>query len=174
MGDFVAYSSRWRMVVMALGAAAFVGLGLWMGGAFGPPPSSRNRPDVVVFALGWISVAFFGFCGVMAVKRLFDTSVQLQIGPPGIYWASWSDKTIPWSEITDVTTSSIKGQKMIVLHLRRPACFPRRGSAGMFASADRIFASANRILTGGNIAIPLTGMNRSFDEAMSAIARFRC
>jgi hypothetical protein len=116
--------------------------------------------------VGWFSVLFFGLCGIAAVKRLFDPNDQLKIGPSGVRWRPWSEHTIPWSEIVEVTIWSFKRQKAIVLHLRSPASFPGRGLAAMFAGA-------NRKLTGGDISISLTGTDRSFEEAMSAIARFR-
>ena len=61
---------------------------------------------------------------------------------------------------------SYKRQKSIVLHLSNPARFPGRGLTAKLASA-------NRMLTGGDISISLTGTNRNFDDAMSAIVRFR-
>lgn len=166
MGDFVAYNSRWRVALIYFGAMVFVVLGLWMVGTFGDTPSSRRYPALVTFGVGWFSILFFGLCGIAAIKKFFDDRVQLQIGHSGIRGSPWSDHLIPWSEITDVTTWSYKRQKAIVLHLRHPALFPGRGLAAMLASA-------NRKLTGGDISISLTGTNRSYDDAISAIARFR-
>ena len=73
------------------------------------------------------------------------------------------DKTIPWSEIVDVTTW--RG-KSIILHIRGSSLFPGRG---MSAILTRI----NRMIAGGHVDIMLTGFNRGFDEAMDAIADFR-
>jgi hypothetical protein len=36
-----------------------------------------------------------------------------------------------------------------------------------------MFGSANRLLTGGDVALSLVGTDKSFDEAMEAIAEFR-
>lgn len=166
MDDFVAYPSRPRIALFTLGSVAFVVAGLWMGGMFGPVPTSSRSSPVLVFAAGWLSVVFFGFCGLMWGKRLFDRREQLRIGPDGIRSALWSDQTIPWSEIVDVTTWSYRGQKTIVLHLRDKTRFPGRGMAAMFASA-------NRGLTGGDITISLMGTNRGVEDALSSIARFR-
>jgi hypothetical protein len=154
------------LALLAAGAAVFVGLGLWMSGLFGPPPASHRYSAPLVAAIGWFAVLFFGLCGAVAIKRMFDSREQLRIGPSGIRYASWSEQTIPWSEIIDVTTWSHRGQSAIVLHLRSPACFPGRGLAAALAGA-------NRGLTGGDISISLTGTDRSFDEAMSAIAQLR-
>ena len=151
---------------MALGSAGFVALGLWLGGAFGPPFAPSLNSLSREFVVGWLSAIFFGFCFVIAVKRLFDKGEQLRIGAAGVRWAPWSDQTIPWAEIIDVTTCSVERQKGIVLHLRDPSRFPGRGPAAIFLRLDRL-------LTGGHISITLAGTDRSFGEALSAIARFR-
>ena len=166
MEDFVAYPSRWRIVLMILGAIGFVALGLWMVGAFGPPPTSHRSGPIFTFVWGWVSIAFFGWCGVLGVKRLFDTGEELRIGTNGIRWARWSDQTIPWSEISDVTIWSYQRQKLIILHLRNPDLYLRSG-------IRRVFVSTNRALTGGDIGISLAPTDRSFGEAMTAIEHFR-
>ena len=166
MQDFVALPSRWRLALMALGAAAFVAIGLWMAGMFGAAPRTDRYSADATNAIGWICVAFFALCGVAIVRRLFDTRAQVRIGPHGILWVRLSDRTIPWSDITDITEWSHRGQRMIILHLRDPARWPPRG-------VSALLAGANRALTGGDVAISLTGTDRSFDEAVAAIGRFR-
>lgn len=162
--DFVAYVSPQRMAIAIVASACFVAAGLWMGGLFGPPPSSSRYSPEVTAAMGWICVAFFGYCGVAAAKRISNKTEQLRIGREGVRWARWSDQTIPWSDITDVGTWKYKGQKAIVLRLRDPGQYPGGLSA---------LAGVNRTLSGGDIAISLTGMNRSFADAMAAIERHR-
>lgn len=166
MEDFVAYPSRWRIAVATLVAAGFVALGLWMLGAFGPPPPSRRYPAVAVVAVGWLCVAFFGLFGVFNARRMFDGNEELRIGPAGIRWTRWSDQTIPWSAVIDVTTWKYKGQRSIVLHLRDATRFPGKPLLALLARL-------NRPLTGGDIVISLTGTNRSFIDGLSAIERFR-
>ena len=165
-GDFVAYPSRRRIALLVLGSTAFVAIGLWLAGAFGPAPVTTRYPVEVTIAIGWFSVAFFGLCGIGWTKRLFDTRECVRIGPAGIRWTYWSDETIPWSEIADVRTWSFKRQRSIILHLRDARRFPGRGIAAMMAGA-------NRRMTGGDVCMTLTGTNRGFDEAMAAISRFR-
>lgn len=172
MTDFVAYSSRWRIALLTLLAVGFVALGAWEVGAFGVPPRSGRLPAIVPMIIGWSCILFFGACGLILIGKLTDTSEQLRINAAGIRWTRWSDQTIPWAEITDVTIWEpvVQGvfyrQKMLVLHLRDPARFPGGGLSGALAGA-------NRKLTGGDIAISLTGMDCSFAEALSAIERLR-
>lgn len=151
------------MLFAAVGAVA---LGIWMIGGFGEVPSSRRYSSGFFRAIGWLCILFFGTCGLAIVKKLFDNSAQLQIGPSGIRWSPWSDQLIPWSEIIDVTTWGHKGQRFIILHLTNADRFPSRGLSAKLAGA-------NRMLTGGDIHISLTGTDRTHDEALDAIAQFR-
>ena len=166
MREFVAYNSRWRLIVLLLGAGGFVVLGLWMIGAFGEVPSSRRYSASVTSIIGWSSILFFGLCAVAGVKRIFDDGVQLQIDPSGIRWTPWSDTLIPWSEIAEVSTWSYRRQNLIILHLNDPARFPGRGLGARLAGA-------NRRMTGGDISISLAGTDRNYSDAMSAIDHFR-
>lgn len=156
---FEARNSRWRLGLLLLGAIAFVVAGLWMAGLFGAPP------DPSLTWIGWASIMFFGFCAVIAARRMFDDAVQVRISGQGIFARSWSDQTIPWSEITDVSVWTYRRQKSIILHLRDPARFPGHGLAGRLQAA-------NRAMTGGDIAISLAGTDGHFDAAVQAIGQF--
>ena len=169
MNEFRAYNSRWRMVLLFLGALGCVAAGLWFVGAFGEPPEfnvARRRGRVAQeFALygGWASIIFFGLGTPIIAKKLFSREPHLVIDERGIHSPQWSDATIPWSEITEVTTWF---EKTIVLHLAEPGRFPGKG-------LGRILSGANKALTGGNIAISLVGTDREVDDAMTAIASFQ-
>ena len=166
MEGFVAHNSRWRVMIIVLGAVGFVCLGLWMVGTFGEVPASRRHSAGYMIGLGWLCIIFFGFCAIAGAKRLFNEKPQILIGPAGIVWTPWSEQLIPWSEISDVTTWSYRGQSAIILHLRESSRFPGRG-------LSQRLAGVNRKLTGGDIAISLTGTDRTYADAMSAIEQFR-
>ncbi len=166
MDDFVAYPHRGQIALMILGSASFVAAGFWMLGAFGPPPISEHRsPEHSVF-VGLVSVVFFGAMGFLWIRRLFDGREQLRIGPGGIRVTRWSEQTIPWSEVIDVTTWGHRRQTMIVLHLRDRTRFPGQGMEAMLTWLSRS-------MEGGDIWISLTGTDRSVSEAISAVHHFR-
>lgn len=166
MDDFVACPSRWKIALIMSGGLVFVGLGLWMAGMFGAAPASHRYSPELVRLTGWVAVGFFGLCCVVAAGRLFDKREQVRIGPDGIRARHWSDQTIPWAEIVEITTWSYRRQTSIILHLRDPSLFPGRGVAGLLSGA-------NRGLTGGDVAVSLTGTDRTTEAALAAIAGFR-
>lgn len=166
MDDFVAHPSPWRAALLSLGCVAFVVIGLWLAGLFGPIPASNRYSPALTLVAGWCSVVFFGLCGMMWVRAIFRKKDVLRIGSAGVRSTQWSGQTIPWSEIVDVTTWSYQGQMSIVLHLKDRTRFPGRGLAAMLAGA-------NRQLTGGDIFISLTGTDRRTEDALCAIERFR-
>ena len=163
---FVAHNSRSRLFLLLLLGLGFVSAGLWWIGAFGEVPPSRRYGPVGIKVLGWLCVLFFGLCSIVYARRLFDMKPHLEINQSGILNRAWSSDTIPWSEIADVTSWSHRRQQCIILHLRNPARYPARGFL------QNLLAGPNRMLTDGDIAISLTGTDRSFGEAMSAIDHF--
>jgi hypothetical protein len=160
--DFVAMPSRPRIALLILGSIGFVATGLWMIGAFGDPPEMNRYSPLFITIIGWASILFFGFCGFMGIKLLFDRDEQVRINASGVYWKRWSDQTILWADITDVGVWEHHRQKAIILNLRDPA---RYRSSTMMGK----LSGANRALTGGDVAISLTGTDRKFDDAMAAI-----
>jgi hypothetical protein len=156
---FEARNSRWRLALLLMGALAFVAVGIWMAGLFGVPPEPGEA------WIGWVCVLFFGFCAIIAVRRMADDEVQLRVSGQGVMARQWSDQTIPWSEITDVSVWTYRRQKSIILHLRDPAKFPGSGLAGRLQSA-------NRAMTGGDVAISLAGTDGKFDDAVQTIGQF--
>ncbi len=157
--DFVARYAPARLLLMLCGAIAFVALGLWIGGAFGEPP----RPGKEIW--GWLAAGLFGLCACAIAPRLGDRDDQLRISPSGIQSKPWSDDLIPWSQISRISVWEHRNQRSILLHLLHPERFPSQRLLGKLAAA-------NRALTGGDVAITLTGTDRTFDDAMRAIERF--
>lgn len=169
MEDFVAYESRPILGLVLVMAGAIFLAGLWLSGIFGTVPHSPSHSDRETVVVGWCFLLFSGFFGFLTLKSFLNPSEQLRIGPQGVRFADWSDDTIPWSGITKVTTRELEGrfvQKVIVLNLQNPDRFPGRGLA-------RVVAAENRNRGGGDIFLNLSGTNRSFADALSAIQRFK-
>ena len=154
MEDFIAQRSPWRIALRIFVCASFVGLGLWAIGALGEMPQSPRYSPAMTFIIGCFAIVLFGYVGLTSIRTLFGDSVTLRISTLGICWKEWSDQTIPWIEITDVTTWVYQRQKFIILHLRDSSHFPSRAT-------EAPFSAINRALTGGEIAISLAATDRS-------------
>jgi len=160
MGDrFVARDSPWRLSLLLLAAFACVALGLWIAGLFGPSP----KPGMEWF--GWLAAFFFALAPFRIVPRLLDRSDQMIIDRNGIYWRQWSEVTIPWSAIRHFSRRSVRGQQFVCLHLKDPSMFSRAGALAWLAAF-------NRRLNFGDVALTVTGTDRSHDELVAAIDRY--
>ncbi|WP_131814189.1 STM3941 family protein [Mycolicibacterium fortuitum] len=154
MPEFSARYSPWRLVMLTV-------LGVLMG-AMSAWVASSAEASLLHKAVGACGTLFFLGAAVLTAVRLFDRREQLSVSPEGIYYKQWSEAVIPWDEIVGVTVWKYRRQRAIILHLADPRRFPSTTLLGRVARA-------NRRLTGGDIAISLTPMDRSFDEAMTAI-----
>lgn len=152
--EFSARYSPWRLVTTLLFGVLLAAISAWI--------TLNVELSPLYGVLGVVSCLIFLSLAVIAMIRLFDRGEQLRVAPGGIYYKRWSEAVIPWHEIVGVTVFRDRYQNFIMLHLADPQRFPSTTPVGRLSRA-------NRRLTGGDIAISLTPMDRSFDEAMTAI-----
>lgn len=164
--SFVAYPSRWRLALFMLLGLGFVALGLWMIGAFGSVPSSTRYPYFETLIVGWACLIFSSACVAAYIPRLLEAGEQVRVDARGIFYSQWSDATIPWSQISEVTVRSYRSSRFIIIHLKDRRLYPGKGLAALLAGP-------NRMMTGGDISVSLSGTDRSYDEAISAIEQYR-
>ena len=120
MPAFETTASKKKMGLVLIGALCFVALGAWL--AFFPEQFSESRRGGLAKYAGWASIIFFGFCSLIAVKQLFNSSVQIRIDDAGVYAKKVSTQTIIWADIEavealEMTVASNK-QKFAILRLR--------------------------------------------------------
>ena len=157
---FEARNSPGKKALAVLGSVAFVALGLWLVGAFGP-----DHPTGVKATLGgWACIIFFGGLGLMGARAMFDRSVVLRIDRSGIWSKGFSEATVPWSAITEMSSVKIERQKYVGLGLADPDRYPRKGVA-------RLASATNAMTMGYPMMIGVAGTDRSFAELEDAIAR---
>ena len=155
---FEARNSRWRLALLALLALGFVAAGLWLIGAFGPDHPTGVKATV----FGWLSILFFGACGIVVLFRMRDTDVVLRVDAHGIWWKQLSDSIIPWHEIAEVGIVTMHRQKMLGLMVADPARYRGRTLQGRLSGA-------NQALTGYPICLTVTGTDRAFAELVAAV-----
>lgn len=156
MQPLVARNSRWRILLIILGSLAFVVAGVWIAGVAGPAPKPGKE------WVGWLSIIFFGAGAAVVGSQLFNDDIQIRISDSGIYYRKWSEQTIPWGEISAVSVWTFRRQKFPILHLVQPNRYPSRTLSGKLSAT-------NRLLTGGDITISLSGMDRNFNDVVAAI-----
>jgi hypothetical protein len=160
---FEARTQVWRLALYIAAAIAFVLAGIWMVGGFGADHPEGGEAMLV----GWASILFFGFCGVVLARRTFDTGPVIRVDSQGIWAKNWSDATIPWAEITDLHFFTMHRQKMLGLVLRDISRFPPTGIAGRLAGANRAFTGVDAIWLTTN------GTDKSFADLEAAVTAQR-
>jgi hypothetical protein len=151
--------SPWRMLMLIAGALAFVVLGLalifgWM---------DERRSGHFVQAIGWISVVFFGACGLVGAWRLVSVrGPVVTISPAGIRDVRVAKETIPWRVIHDISTWEYQRQKVMVLDVD-PAV-ERRLTLSMVARMSR---RANASLGADGLCVAATGLSMRYDDLLA-------
>lgn len=158
MPEFSARYSVWRLLTTLLFGMLLAAISAWI--------TLNVELSLLYGVLGVVSCLIFLGLAVIAMIRLSDRGEQLRVAPDGIYYKRWSETVIPWNEIVDVTVFRDRYQNFIMLHLADPQRFPSTTPVGRLSRA-------NRRLTGGDIAISLTSMDRTFDDALTVIENYR-
>ena len=155
---FVARTAPGRMLLLIVGSLAFVAIGLWLVGAFGPPPQPGRT------WAGWLGVVVFGLCAISGIFLLLGPREQVVIDDRGIFYPRRSPDILPWSEIDTISVTAVRRQRFLSVKLRDPHLFPPSTLLGHVGSL-------NRVLGFGDVAIGTAGTDRSFDELLAAIER---
>jgi len=104
---------------------------------------------------------------IVALVQVVGPRHTLTIDGFGITWTQRSDKTIPWSAITDLGILTVgRRQNFLALCLVDPDRYPpahKRKRSGPSLSA-RIY--------GGDVHIPLSMLNTSGKAALSAVDQY--
>lgn len=155
--------SRTKVLLLGAGALLAVALGGWFLTldqselrAFGP----FGRP-ALLYSAGLASVLFFGWCGLIAFKKLFDPKPGLVFTESGLTDNSsgLSAGFIPWSEITGIEVYEVQGQKSLIVLVTHPERYLEIGGP-----VKRWFTRATFNMCGSPIAIPASTLRVPFEE----------
>lgn len=151
---------------LIFGAFCFVVVGIWMatiqaaGDVADLPFQSSTLPRVI----GIVGILFFGFCGLIAIRKMLDNKPGLIITAIGFDDNSSGAAAgfIPWSDVTAVTTYAIAGQKILVVKVRDLKKYNQRGN-----TFKRFINRMNTRLCGSPIAIAPNTLDASLDELLA-------
>jgi hypothetical protein len=107
----VIYPSRIKMLLVLLGAIAFVVMSIWIA----TPDIARIVAPWEVFIASYIGVPFFAACGLYAIYRLVWRRPALEIDSTGITDAASALGAgyLSWSEVGRVVLYKFQGQSML-------------------------------------------------------------
>jgi len=170
---FEAHYKSSKLFGLVILGIMFAALGWWMvqrpDGAFEDSMKIEGLASLlgvsnnaVGHGVGWIC-ALMGIAVLPVVaKRASFAGPAIRIDQNGIYWHSWSDKPIPWSNIAGYKPYSIHRQKMVGLTLRDPS---RDRSPSLIGKMTGL----NAMMGFGHVALSAQSTDKSFDELLWAI-----
>jgi len=155
--------SKSKMLLLIVGAVGFVALGIWLSQLDPSWIESQRRFNnpALVHAIGIVAIVFFGLCGVVGVRKLFDSKPGLVLSSAGMLDRSSaaSERLIPWCDIERFDTYEIHKQKFLVVKLVAPEKYMASGGALMQA-----LNRANMKMVGSPVAISSNTLKIGFDE----------
>jgi hypothetical protein len=163
--------SKTKLLLLITGAGAFVAIGLWMAMMDAAEIESMrhfNSP-ALVHGIGVIGIAFFGLCGIVAIKKFFDKKPGLVLSAAGVIdnASGVSAGFVPWSEITGFEIYEVVGQKMLVVKVVNPDKYVEKGSA-----VKRKLNSANFKMCGSPIVMTSNGLKIGFTKLLDVCNQY--
>ena len=158
--------SRTKIVLLLLGAVAFVLLSAWLWTI--ADHQTRHNPFYVKGA-AIAGASFFGLCAGFAFIKLFDPKPGLIIDAEGIVDNSSgvSAGRIPWREIRGFRVTTVQKQRFITFEVEDPLKYVDRGNF-----LRRKLNRANLKYFGSPVQISANALQIKFDELLSVIAQF--
>jgi len=153
---YVIGSQMVLVILFVLLAAA----GVFVGGFVGSMP----HPEPIVGG-AW-TILGLGAAAILLRRRL-DTGVRVRIDADGIYAKHYSPATIPWSQVTRIWKILARRQPVLRFELAAPSDYPPGGPLARLACAMERSGGL------GPLGINPHSLDRSFDELVAAVRRYR-
>jgi len=155
--------NRTKIVLLVVGAIAFVAAGLWIWSIADTRPEDAVRMKATAVA----AIGFFGLCAVYGSVKLFDRKPGLVIDAEGIIDNSSAVAVgrIAWSDVVAITVNAIERQRFLTVAVRDPQKYAARGGP-----LRRLLHAANLKRAGSPINISSTALRIGFDELECALS----
>jgi len=163
--------SKVKIILITLGAITFVLLGVWFFSLDAETIESQRRfnSPTLVYGIGFISIVFFGLCGLFGIKKIFDKSPGLVVSSDGILDNSSgiSAGIIPWSEVVSIGEYQVQKQKFISIQVTDPEKYANNGNA-----LKRMANRANIKICGTPINISANSLKINYRELLETITEY--
>ena len=115
---------------------------------------------VAVVVVGWVGALFFGFCGLVWVRRaVLQQGAVVTISPEGFRDVRVARETVPWADVLEISTWTQSGQDVLVLRVADDV-WDRLTLTTIARSSRR----ANRALGADRLAVTAQGLRTSYPE----------
>lgn len=116
-----------------------------------------------------VSVFFFGLCGLIGVKKIFDSKPGLTLNSEGITDNSSGVAAgfIQWSEIDGINESQFQKQKFVSIMVKNPEKYLNSGSA-----LQKIAKKANLKMCGTPINISANSLKMKYEELFKTVTEY--
>lgn len=161
--------SKLKLVMMLVGALAFVAIGCWF--VIAPPKISNaywGNPTRLAIA-GYGSIIFFGLCAAFFIRKLPDTKPGLIIDETGLFDNSGalSAGQILWKDIENISVLEMHKQKLLMLEVNNPQEYIDRQKSLL----KRKGMALNYKMYGTPISITANGLSMPFDELLALVTQ---
>lgn len=162
MSRLVVYASKVKMILISFGGLAFVGLGLFL--------LFLEESDWIFKTIGIISILFFGWCTLFAIKQIFSKQPALIIDENGItdYSSAIKAGLVEWKDIEDVQFTEYMGQLFLSIYTYDKDLIINR-SHGM----QKMLYQANTKLIDSQVNIVYKNLKCPVDDLIEHIQYFR-
>jgi hypothetical protein len=160
--------SKSKIIMMLIGATAFVAIGLWFVIA---PPEIKNsywgNPTKMAI-VGYASILFFGLCAAFFIRKLPDTKPGLIIDSIGLIDNSGalSVGQILWADIVNISVLEMHKQKLLMLEVKNPQEYIDRQNGLL----KRKGMELNYKMYGTPISITANGLKMPFQELFTLVS----
>ncbi|CAN1565226.1 hypothetical protein MCEMIH16_02870 [Caulobacteraceae bacterium] len=103
--------SRVKLAFMLTGCLAFVAIGVMLA----DDPGLKSR------VIAWVSILFFGWCALSAVRMLLEPATLTADARCVSYRSPFQEGLWAWNEIDAITVRRIRGTTIVGLRLFHPA-----------------------------------------------------
>ena len=118
--------SKTKLIKLFIGALSFIALGILF--IARPFLFIRSDDPYMIKIIGYISIAFFGFCAVYLGMKIFDKKPGLIIDAEGFTDNSSgaSAGKVLWKDVKEISVQEVMNQKFIMLKMKNPELYLQR------------------------------------------------